>query len=90
MQAKNHPENTDLIDGALGEFSQFHSTHGFYVHGISIEAATLPIGWEERTVSVTHPIGTRGFTGLCLEAYDIAASKLAAFREKPDIEILIA
>jgi len=31
---------------ALGELSLFHQTHGFYVHGVSIEAAILPDGWE--------------------------------------------
>jgi len=36
---------------AIGEDSPFHRTHGFYVHGLPItDAATLPAGWEERTV----------------------------------------
>lgn len=82
IQAKNFPENTDLIDGALGEDSPFHAIHGFYVHGVSIEAAVLPQGWEGRTIRVTHPVGTRGNVGHCLEAHDLAASKLVAFREK--------
>jgi hypothetical protein len=82
VQSKNHPENTDLIDGALGEGSRFHSTHGFYVHGVSIEAAILPEGWNERTVAISHPVGTRGNIGHCLEAHDLAASKLVANREK--------
>ncbi|MDZ4655001.1 MAG: DUF6036 family nucleotidyltransferase [Coriobacteriia bacterium] len=82
VQSKNRPEMTDFIDGALGQDSQFHATHGFYVHGISIEAATLPDGWLERTIDVSHPVGTKGNTGLCLEAHDLAASKLAAYREK--------
>ncbi len=82
IQSKNHPENTDLIDGALGELSLFHQTHGFYVHGVSIEAAVLPAGWEERTVAVCDLHGTRGNTGHCLEAHDLAASKLVAGREK--------
>ena len=82
VQAMNLPENTDLIDGALGELSQFHHTHGFYVHGVSIEAALLPTGWERRTVPVSDPRATRGHTGHCLEAHDLAASKLAAGREK--------
>ena len=42
IQAKNYPDNTDLIDGALGELSQFHEVHGFYVHGVKIDAASLP------------------------------------------------
>lgn len=82
VQAKNRPEMTDHIDGALGQDSQFHSTHGFYVHGVSIEAATLPAGWAERTVAVSDPVGTRGGVGECLEAHDLAASKLVANREK--------
>jgi len=82
VQPKNRPETVDYIDGALGELSQFHQTHGFYVHGISIESAKLPDGWEQRTVSISDPISTDGNTGLCVEAHDLAASKLAAFREK--------
>lgn len=82
IQAKTYPERTDLIDGALGEDSLFHATHGFYVHGVSIEAATLPAGWESRTIAVRHSVGDRGGTGHCIEAYDLAASKLVANREK--------
>jgi len=82
IQPKNLPENTDLIDGALGELSLFHQTHGFYVHGVSIEAAALPHGWDRRTVAVCDLQGTRGNTGYCLEAHDLAASKLVAGREK--------
>jgi hypothetical protein len=82
VQPKNRPEAVDQIDGSLGELSQFHQTHGFYVHGVSIEAATLPSGWEDRTVPVSDPVRTRGNVGHCLEAHDLAASKLAAYREK--------
>ena len=82
IQPKNRPETVDAIDGALGELSMFHQTHGFYVHGISIESAILPSGWEQRTVSVSDPVSTRGKTGLCIEVHDLAASKLAAYRQK--------
>jgi len=82
VQPLNNPEAVDAIDGALGELSMFHQTHGFYVHGVSIEAATLPAGWETRTIEVSDPVGTRGNVGRCLESHDLAASKLAAFREK--------
>ena len=61
--------------------SQFHTTHGFYVHGVSIEAATLPEDWDQRTIAVSNE-ATRGNTGYCLEAHDLAASKLVAGREK--------
>ncbi len=82
VQPKNRPETVDDIDGTLGELSMFHQTHGFYVRGIPIESANLPNGWEERTVSVSDPISTHGKIGLCIEAHDLAASKLVAYREK--------
>jgi len=81
VSPKNRPENTELIDGALGELSLFHRAHGFYVHGLSLDAATLPHGWKERTILVQNE-GTRHNKGYCLESHDLAASKLAAFREK--------
>ena len=82
VQPKNRPEGVDAIDGSLGELSQFHQTYGFYVHGVSLDSATLPEGWEGRTVAVSHPVGTRGNVGHCLEAHDLAASKLVAYRDK--------
>lgn len=77
----NDPEKTDLIDGSLGEWSQFHQTYGFYVHGLSLDAATLPDGWESRVVRVQNE-NTRFCTGWCVELHDLAASKLVAFRDK--------
>jgi len=82
VQPKNRPKTVDYVDGALGELSQFHQTHGFYVHGVSIESAKLPDGWKQRTVPISDPVSTRGKTGLCIEAHDLAASKLVAYREK--------
>lgn len=68
IQPKNRPEAVDDIDGALGELSMFHQTHGFYVHGVSIESAWLPVGWEDRTVPISDPVGTRGGVGHCAAA----------------------
>ncbi|WP_428236553.1 DUF6036 family nucleotidyltransferase [Gracilimonas sp.] len=78
---KNKPEAVDRIDGALGENSPFHHTHGFYVHGVSIETASLPEGWEERTNKVQNYMDENNI-GWCVEAHDLAASKLIAYREK--------
>ena len=75
-------DRVDEIDGAIGELSRFHQAFGFYVHGLSLEAAKLPAGWKKRVIPVRDDVGTRGKTGLCVEAHDLAASKLAAFREK--------
>lgn len=82
VQPKNRPETVNDVDGALGELSMFHQTHGFYVHGMLVESAKLPAGWKQRTTPVSDPIATHGKTGLCVEAHDLAASKLAAYREK--------
>ena len=81
MDPKNRPELVDHIDGALGEGSQFHQTYGYYVHGVSIQAAILPQGWQKRTKKI-RTASTGKATGYCLEAHDLAASKLAAFRER--------
>ena len=81
VSPKNRPEAVDKIDGALGENSQFHKTHRFYVHGVPIETAKLPKGWEKRTNKVQDYMNENNI-GYCIEAHDLAASKLIAFREK--------
>lgn len=78
---KNKPEMTEKVEGALGELSAFHRAYDFYVHGVVHETATLPIGWESRLIRVQSE-QTRQNTGWCLQGYDLAASKLAAFRDK--------
>ena len=50
---KHHPEKADLIDGAIGERSLFHETHGYYAHGVGPETAQLPAGWENRLVRIS-------------------------------------
>jgi hypothetical protein len=83
VQPKNRFDKVDAIDGALGELSYFHQTHGFYVYGLLIEeATTLPQGWEKRATPVCDERSTRGKTGWCIETHDLAAGKLAAYREK--------
>lgn len=78
---RNFPERCDRIDGALGELSSFHATYGFYVHGLPIESAILPSGWQDRAVAVDGH-GSKPATGWCLEGHDLALAKLVAFREK--------
>ena len=82
VQPKNKPENVGLIDGALGELSQFHQTHGFYVHGVSLDSAKLPKNWKERVRPVVDEIATRGSTGWCALRYMIwpQASSLPSVR----------
>jgi len=38
------PELADRIEGALGEGSRFHETHGYYAQGVGPETAVLPTG----------------------------------------------
>jgi len=78
---RNYPERADEIDAAIGELSPFHSTHGYYAHGVSPKTATLPLGWEHRLIRLSSP-NTEGAVGLCLGIHDLMLSKYAAGREK--------
>ena len=80
------PENSILIDGAMGERSIFHETFGYYAHGVDETTAVLPDGWKNRLIPVENE-NTRGAVGWCLEVHDLAASKLAAGRKK-DVEFV--
>ena len=79
---------SDLIDGTIGELSAFQDTFGIYAHGVGKETAVLPPGWEERLIKLSNN-NTSGYTGLCLDPYDICVSKLIAYRKK-DIEYVKA
>ncbi|MBL8511176.1 MAG: hypothetical protein JNM52_05975 [Betaproteobacteria bacterium] len=57
----HRPELTDLIDGAIGELSPFDERFGYYAQGVGPETATLPLGWEARTIKIQ---GLRKETGL--------------------------
>ena len=76
-----HPHMANVIDGAIGELSPFHETFRYYAHGVGPSTAILPSGWEGRLVKVPDD-GTRSYVGYCLDPCDLAASKLAAGREK--------
>lgn len=74
-------EKSDLVDGAIGEGSQFHQTFGYYPQGVGLDTSVLPAGWESRTVPFRE-----GDTGkahaVCLDVHDLVISKLVAGREK--------
>lgn len=71
----------DVLDGAAGEFSLFHQTHGYYIDGVDLGTAVLAVGWRERLVAVCNA-NTRGYTGWCLDPHDLCIAKLAAYRSK--------
>lgn len=73
---------SDEVEGAIGEMSAFHQTHGVYAEGVHIDtAAYLPPGWRDRLVSwrlrSSEPADPR-----FLEPHDLAVSKLGAGRDK--------
>lgn len=72
---------SDMVDGAIGEDSMFHETHGYYGQGVSISTATLPAGWEDRLVSFV-PVDSRPAEAVCLDLVDLVVAKLVAGREK--------
>lgn len=77
----NRPELADLIDGAIGEMSPFQKTFGYYGQGVGPETAILPAGWQDRLVKIQNQ-NTDLKIGYCLHPSDLAASKLAAGRDK--------
>jgi hypothetical protein len=76
---RNHPERAEIIDAAIGELSQFHRTYAYYAHGVGLETAILPAGWERRLIAISSP-NTGGARGLCIDAHDLVLSKYAAGR----------
>jgi hypothetical protein len=82
------PELSDRIDGAIGEGSQFHETHGYYAQGVGPDTAILPVGWFQRVHRVQNN-NTNGRLGLCISVADLFMSKAAAGRDK-DREFCLA
>jgi hypothetical protein len=78
------PELADVIDGAIGEGSPFHSTFGYYAQGVAPETAKLPRDWRRRALRISNPL-TEGAVGIAPEIHDLCVSKLVALREK-DLE----
>jgi hypothetical protein len=75
------PERAEQVDGAMGEGSHFHQTHGYYAQGVGPDTATLPKNWQKHLVRIANS-NTGGISGLCLEVHDLAISKYVAGREK--------
>ena len=63
----------------------FQETFGIYAHGVSVETAILPPGWERRMVRFTTP-ATAGTVAWCLSPEDLWVSKALAGRTK-DVEL---
>jgi hypothetical protein len=76
-------EMADRLDGAIGELSLFHRTHGYYGQGVSLKTAVLPAGWEDRLIGLEPP--RPGARVWALEPHDCIAAKFVAWRPK-DLE----
>jgi hypothetical protein len=70
-----------MIDGAIGEFSPFHETHGYYAQGVDGRTSVLPLNWRHRLVRLQNE-NTNGKLGLCLDPVDLFLAKCVAWREK--------
>jgi hypothetical protein len=77
----NAPELADKIEGAIGEGSDFHQTHGYYAQGVGPETAVLPTGWIQRVHRV-QSAATNDRVGYCLDVGDLFMSKAVAGRDK--------
>jgi hypothetical protein len=80
---RNDPEaaKADQVDGAIGELSPFHETHGYYAQGVEISTAVLPAGWQDRLELLERKDSYPGYAR-CLEPHDLVVAKLVAGREK--------
>ncbi len=80
LVAAKGPKRTEWLN-AIGVYSPFHETFGYYADPVDERTATLPKGWKGRLVDLP-PGDTEGVKGLCLEPHDLAISKYVASREK--------
>lgn len=73
------------IDEKLGVLSEFQVETGFYADALGLATVVLPEGWKERLLPLLSENGE--LLALCLDPYDLAASKLIAGRDK-DLQFL--
>lgn len=78
--AKNKPAFTEYLN-AIGVYSKFHESFGYYADPVDETTAVLPKGWKGRLVNLP-PGDTAGVTGLCLDPHDLVIAKYVAGREK--------
>jgi hypothetical protein len=79
------PAKAVVLDGNLGDGSQFHRSFGYYAHGVGPETAKAPAGWEDRLIRVEippRPGSAQRPVALCLEPHDLVLSKCAAGRDR--------
>lgn len=78
---RHRPELSEDIEGALGRYSRFNESYGYFADGVSPDTALLPEGWETRLTPICNE-NTGGATGWCIDPVDLTIAKLAASRPK--------
>ncbi|GAA0968300.1 DUF6036 family nucleotidyltransferase [Actinocorallia libanotica] len=79
-------EKSDIVDGALGEYSRYHEEHDVYAQGVGLETAKLPAGWRDRLVRFEGlPDDVLAFAP---DPHDLAVAKAVAGREKDTVYVL--
>lgn len=72
---------SDQVEAVIGELSGFHQENGYYAEGVHLDTANLPQGWRDRLITWDLESSAPA-TPQFLEPHDLAASKLAAHRDK--------
>lgn len=78
--ATRRADRTEWLN-AIGVYSPFHESFGYYADPVDEATAILPRGWKARLVNLP-PGDTEGVLGLCLDPHDLAIAKYVARREK--------
>jgi hypothetical protein len=64
-----------------GQDSEWANERDFYIDAVSANTAVLPDRWRERAVKI-EVTGHPGIVGICPEAHDLCASKMARNEDK--------
>ena len=78
---KIDPDKSDIVEGAIGEYSDFHETYGYYAQGVGFETAILPDNWKVRCIAIENE-NTDGCIAYCVELHDTCIGKYVAGRQK--------
>jgi hypothetical protein len=74
--------DSEALDALLGQASQFHRTHGFYVDAVSTVTAAMPPDWRDRARRISMDVYGRQVRVLIIHPLDLALAKYVAWREK--------
>jgi hypothetical protein len=73
---KSRPKLAEVIAGAIGKDSPFHSIFGYYAHCFGPKKAGLPKDWESRAIS--YAIAGTEAAAIAPDIHDLAVAMLMA------------